>query len=310
MDSTAQIKVGCRRWLEGHRGELWNEELNSLRRNSPQSTVKATDKDSFNPRAHRAVNLLWEVLLQKACSTLVHEPFALITEAVLQEMMDKPAIPCKNEYDRLSSLRQEGPAAALQVDQEVVEKAIASFAAGSAGGPSGLRPQHLKDALVPGLKDEVLRNNTLVVNVLAKGVAPFKLQNWLCAASLVAFPKPDGSHRPVAVGEVWRRLTSKVLAEICFAEFRELLEPVQVGVGTRGGADTSVHTPRQCLHRNRDDVSKILAALDLENAFNSADRSTFLSSVRQIISGLAPWAHFCYSSPSSLLLSHETLESS
>ena len=57
------------------------------------------------------------------------------------------------EAERLQSLRHIAPAAACKVDPESVAKALASFPKLSAGGPSALRPQHLKDALVPGVRD-------------------------------------------------------------------------------------------------------------------------------------------------------------
>eukprot|EP00959_Pyramimonas_sp_CCMP1952_P361083 7562227-Pyramimonas_sp.AAC.2 len=38
-------------------------------------------------------------------------------------------------------------AAAAQVDDGTVGKNVRSFSRGAAGGPSGLRPQHIKEAL-------------------------------------------------------------------------------------------------------------------------------------------------------------------
>eukprot|EP00969_Alexandrium_andersonii_P008592 374953-Alexandrium_andersonii.AAC.1 len=46
-----------------------------------------------------------------------------------------------------SSLPAVHPAAAPQLDAAAVEKEVRAFPRGSAPGPSGLRPQHLKDAL-------------------------------------------------------------------------------------------------------------------------------------------------------------------
>ena len=40
-----------------------------------------------------------------------------------------------------------------------VQKALSSFPRGSGAGPSGLRPLHLKEALAPGLRDEVLEHD-------------------------------------------------------------------------------------------------------------------------------------------------------
>ena len=67
---------------------------------------------------------------------------------------------------------------------------------------------------------------------------------WICSATLVALPKPDGSLRPIAVGEAIRRLTAKVCLAAGEDSVREYLEPVQVGVGTKGGCEAAVHTAR------------------------------------------------------------------
>jgi hypothetical protein len=56
-------------------------------------------------------------------------------------------------------------------------------------------------------------------------------------------------------------------------ETRGLLEPMQVGVGTPGGAEAIVHVSRQWLHRHQNDDQLVLATLALENVFNSLDRS-------------------------------------
>jgi hypothetical protein len=142
----------------------------------------------------------------------------------------------------------------------------------------------------------------LVVILLAKGRAPQVVQPWLCGASLVAVPKPKGGLRPVAVGETWRRLVSKVLASSVAEEVRDDLEPVQVGAGVRGGCEAVVHATRQWLHRNREDCNKVLVKLDLTNAFNSIDRSACLHSIRRVAPALALWADFCYTREGHLLL--------
>eukprot|EP00973_Karenia_brevis_P023616 3253594-Karenia_brevis.AAC.1 len=67
-----------------------------------------------------------------------------------------------DDSDQLNRLRDISAAAALQVDCEAIAKTCASFSQGSGVGPSGLRLQHLEEALVPGFRDEVLRHLTEV----------------------------------------------------------------------------------------------------------------------------------------------------
>ena len=247
--------------------------------------------------------------MSRGCNALVQEPPVDVTDAVFQEMSSKHPAEREGDVARVAALRMIAPAAAMQTDREAVGKALASFPRLSAAGPTGLRAQHVKEALAPGVRDELLRHVTDLVNILARGQAPLEAQSWLCGASLVALPKPGGDLRPIAVGETWRRLTSKVLATGTAGEMRGFLEPVQVGVGTRGGAEATVHVARQWLHRNREAPNKVFLTMDLENAFNSLDRSAFLGAVRRVSPGMAPWVDFCYKRPSHLFLGDRRLTS-
>ena len=60
----------------------------------------------------------------------------------------------------------------LIISSSVVRKAIYSFPAGSAGGPDGLRPQHLKNILVNAgdeLESEIMHSVTTFVNLVSRG---------------------------------------------------------------------------------------------------------------------------------------------
>ena len=94
----------------------------------------------------------------------------------------------------------------------------------------------------------------------------------------------------------------KALATAARPDLQEYFEPVQIGVGTAGGAEAAVHTVRQWIGRNAGATDKVLITLDLENAFNTVDRTAFLKELRRIAPGIVPWVDFCYKSQSRLLL--------
>lgn len=156
----------------------------------------------------------------------------------------------------------------------------------------------------------MLRHVATVTQLLLQASVPSEVQPWLCRARPVAFPRPSGDLRPVAVGELWRRLVGKVGSLEVAAEARDFLESLQLDVGTKHGAEALVHSVRQWLGRNRNSADKLLVTLDLENAFNSVDRSAFLASLRRFSPQLAPWADFCYKQPSVLLLADKRIDSS
>ena len=302
--AVAETRQRCQRWLEGQRQELWRGA------DSRRGAQWQSSSEDLQARRHeRTLELLQEQLLHRATCALTQAPPAPVDSRVVDEMRAKHPEARAGERDRIGALREVATAAATKADRATVAKALSSFARGAAAGPSGLRPQHLKEALEPGLRDEVLRHLVEVVNLLARGRAPAEVRTWLCGASLVALPKPFGDLRPIAVGETWHRLVSEVLAATIKAEVTDYLEPIQVGVGTRGGAEAVVHVARQWLHRNRESPQKVLLTLDLENAFNSIDRSAFLAAARRLIPGTVPWVDFCYKHSSHLLLGDHRLSS-
>ena len=67
-----------------------------------------------------------------------------VTKEVIKEMKRKH--PLQRSPINWDNLRSIHGSATEDVSEETVEKMVKSFAKGSAGGPSGLKPQHLKDA--------------------------------------------------------------------------------------------------------------------------------------------------------------------
>ena len=61
--------------------------------------------------------------------------------------------------------------------------------------------------------------------------------------------------------------------------------------------------------RNQTNGDKVLVLVALSSAFNSVDRSAFLSELRRVAPQLAPWADYCYGVPYRLVLGSHILES-
>ena len=85
-----------------------------------------------------------------------------------------------------------------------------------------------------------------------KGDVPESVASYLCGARLHAGNKKSGGIRPIAVGNLERRLTSKCAASRLSDRAAALLSPYQVGVGVRGGCEALVHAVRQVLEENPD----------------------------------------------------------
>ena len=100
----------------------------------------------------------------------------------------------------------------------------------------------------------------------------------------MALRKPNGSFRPIAIGETIRRLTSKVAVDLIIERAREIFEPLQLGVKTPNGCEAIVHVARQWFSRNCSDPGKVAISVDVSNAFNTVHRAAVLRAVRMLLS--------------------------
>ena len=101
--------------------------------------------------------------------------------------------------------------------RSAVHKGVQSFPNESAPGPSGLHTSQLQEAVgypSPDQASKVLATLTWFINLLAAGRVPSDVNPHLCCATLLASRKKKGGHRPIAVGEVLRRLVSKCLSSL------------------------------------------------------------------------------------------------
>ena len=118
------------------------------------------------------------------------------------------------------------PAPVDIVDERIVVRAIKSFPAGTAPGPSGLRASHLKEALScssPRASSQFVSTISHLVSMLSSGRVPSTIIPHLYGALLIALKKKSGGLRSIAVGKVLRRLTSKCLLLPLMAEANSIL---------------------------------------------------------------------------------------
>ena len=122
-----------------------------------------------------------------------------------------------------------------------LRKTIRSFPRGSAARRDGFSSQFFVDLLdcnPPEKSLMFLKAEQTLFNIFLAGKAPDIISEFVYSAPLIPLNKPDGSIRPIAVGEVHRRLVSKMAAAFAKKKYtKAYLEPLQVGVGTRCGAE-------------------------------------------------------------------------
>ena len=181
---------------------------------------------------------------------------------------------------------------ALQVTETELIAAIKSFPAGSAGGPDGIRPQHILDltnnqeagpALVTSL--------TTFINMLLAGCCPDTVIPVFFGGSLIALEKKCGGIRPIAIGYTLRRLAAKCANTHALHTIGAKLLPEQLGLGTPGSCEAAVHATRRFLANMPPDY--LLVKLDFSNAFNNIHRDAMLSAAAEHVPSIY---QFCLSS--------------
>ena len=163
---------------------------------------------------------------------------------------------------QLASSRPQPPLA-NEISEELVLRGVQAFKRGTGAGPSGLRPDFVRQVLLcsDGVNAEGLTNLTHLVNLLANGEAPPQLQPYLGGAKGTAGDKtskaglPDA--RPLCSGEFFRRLVSRCLLYTELDTLRNHLLPHQLAVAVSAGGEVLTHVCRQWRDDYASDVNRI-----------------------------------------------------
>ena len=235
--------------------------------------------------------------------TLVH-PSPDVVDVLRTKHPDAPA-----DLRQAAPPRDNNP---IVIDKECVAKAINSFPRSSSGGIDGLRPGHLRLLTSPssGEAGERLKVSiSRLVNRLASGNLSHHPRGLLFSASILPFKKKDGGIRPIAVGNVFRRLAAKIVCKAVSHGLGRELFPVQLGVGIRGGCEGAAHAARS-FFLDPAQSSQIAIKLDVRNAFNSVRRDHVLEVCKLRCPLIYNLAFLSYGSPSTLLAGDHIISSS
>jgi hypothetical protein len=97
----------------------------------------------------------------------------------------------------------------------------------------------------------------------------------LRSARLIALPKPDGSPRPIGIGEAMYRVSARCLLILAGKErIEKALLAGQFGVGSPLGVEPQIHLLRRLARDFR------FVKFDFRNAFNEVDASAVINEVR------------------------------
>ncbi len=111
------------------------------------------------------------------------------------------------------------------------------------------------------------------------------------SARLLALTKANGNPRPIAVGEVFRRLAAKCAVRHCARALAARLRPTQRGVGVCGGVEHLAHAITVMLATHPD---WCVLSVDIKNAFNSISRESILRETFAHLPGVVDLVFGCY----------------
>ena len=136
---------------------------------------------------------------------------------------------------------------AFQFNEAKVRLQLQSFLNFTAAGPSKMYREHLLHAINCSISDQSKRamsSLTKLVNLSNNGELPSFLAPAFCSATLTALIKKKIVIRPIAEGEVIRRLVARCIAKEAAIEAVELFGAKQLGVAVRGGVESIVHATK------------------------------------------------------------------
>ena len=307
------IRALIRRWRNGEEAQLWQEAL-KRRRTSPQTgrgKRKPSDREKTQQERNveRAAMLLQEGQYSRAAKALVSRGISQGSAEARQEMEDKH--PTKEVPPTPEEVNSTPP---ITISSRQVYESIMGFKAGTAPGPSGMRAEHLKEAKAArteGRGAASVLALTRLVNTMTAGNIPTEVTPYICGGNLFASIKKNGGHRPVAVGDILRRLTSKCVAYATSGRAAQILRPQQFGVGVRGGCEGVVHATRATLEDP--DIphdEKFTLQVDFDNGYNRIERSPMFAAVRKHFPEASHWVEASYGVETILNFGEGTIRSS
>ena len=210
----------------------------------------------------------------KAIQALTSEGLASPSNEVLNEMISKhPQVP--------PATLPAGPAPTPPtISESAVKKSFKSFPSGSAPGPSGLRPTHVREAMLCPSADRsgesLFGFNKICQSAVLRPDATICPPPFLWC--LNCLQEKEWRSSPNCCGEVLRRLVSKCLAQAVRSSALSVLAPLQLGVNVKGGCEAIIHAVSHLM--NSPSNQRWILLLDFTNTFNSVDRQAMFAEIR------------------------------
>lgn len=279
------------KWRGGDITELWAEAA----RNQKASSHDRSPQESQERRALRALILASDGARSKAAHALCSKDDICFPSSAAATIMrqKRPPSPSQLPAAPMTSL----PPPPYITAQQIMRN-LQSFRAPVSPGASGMRHESIIDCLTcpsPQAARSVTSALTQFISHLASGEMPAKRARIFAGATLAAM---GAKCRPIAMGEIMRKLLPKRMMGACSPQIRERLMPNQIGAAIQSSADAVMQCAglliKQLGHRG----DLLMLKADLRNALSMLDRNVMLEEARDDFPGMSHWARsFCNQQP-------------
>ena len=134
--------------------------------------------------------------------------------------------------------------------------------------------------------------------------------SFTCFGSLIALEKSlhagmdpcaEKDLRPIVSGNIFKRIISKAAVAHITSEIVMHLQPLQFGVGIKGGCEAIIHACNNIIRQANLPNDFVMASVDFENAFNRVNRQKMFDFVRKHFPSISNYVERTYGISSELL---------
>ena len=185
----------------------------------------------------------------------------------------------------------------FQLDDEQFAKNLRSARRGAAPGPSGMTTEHLFPLLESTNDTQPFCQ---LGNLLAQGEVPPEALSIIRKGRMTALQKPSGGVRGIVVGDTFRRLVARTIAQQVSQAVEVATAPFQYALRTRAGCECVSHVFQTLT--DLDEQATILS-VDGVGAFDLISRNAMMQGLMHMEGGeqVLLFVRLFYSTPSSFL---------
>ena len=278
-----------RLWKDGQLQLLHTDLMVFHNRRLRDPPLRKTDEELEQDKERYASRLMKHGQFGRAMKTITSGKAVEVTPEVVDKFREKT--PARTEPLPESLIDDDTPVVP-RFDPDDVKRAINDFPSMSAGGQGDVAPDLWKFLVNRDATGDLLGAISRLLHKISNGNICESLQVFLTSVRGVALEKGNGDIRPLGIGCYLRRLTGKLLNRANKEAATELFEANdQFGRSSLGCERNIADIQERLLLAEEDHV---LLLVDRTNAFNLADRGTFLRGVKDHFPHLLRFVELCY----------------